>query len=184
MERSDNELLTASRAGDRDAFGIFYARHREMLLGYLARRVREPEVAADLMAETFAAALVAVRDGRRTLPDTPVAWVFVIARNLLVDSARRGRVETAARRRLGLEPLVLHDQDLERIGDIAGSSDSVTELAAAIPATEWDAFRAHVLDDQSYSEIAAELCCSEAVVRKRVSRAKSHLRAVLGGSSV
>ena len=58
-EPSDNELLQACRAGDREAFGRFYARHNTTLLGFLGRRVVEPEVAADLMAETFASALVA-----------------------------------------------------------------------------------------------------------------------------
>lgn len=183
-EPSDSDLLSASRAGDRDAFGHFYVRNREVLLRYLARRVSEPEVAADLMAETFASALVAVRDQSRALPQTPLAWLFTIARNLLVDSARRGRVEVEARRRLGLEPLTLDDRDLQRITEIAAIGDELTELAAAIPAAEWDAFRAHVLDDESYRDLAFRLRCSQAVVRKRVSRAKARLRTALGASNV
>lgn len=183
-ELSDSGLLSASRAGDGDAFGRFYVRHREVLLRYLARRVNEPELAADLMAETFASALVTVRDHSRALPKTPLAWLFTIGRNLLVDTARHGRVEVEARRRLGLEPLVLDDHDLQRVTEIAASGDALTELAAAIPATEWEAFRAHVLDDESYPELAARLRCSQGVVRKRVSRAKAHLRTTLGGSNV
>jgi RNA polymerase sigma-70 factor, ECF subfamily len=103
---TDRDLLDACRAGDAEAFDAFYARHRQALLAYLARRVRDPEAAADLMAEAFASALLAVVGRADPLPEKPVAWLFTIARNLLVDSVRRGQVEATARRRLGLEPLV------------------------------------------------------------------------------
>jgi RNA polymerase sigma factor (sigma-70 family) len=178
---TDLSLLTGCRGGDADAFGQFYARYRELIVGYLMRRVRDPELAADLMGETFAAALVAAMDVTRPLPDVPSAWLFTIARNLLIDSARRGRVEMDARRRLGLEPLVLEDADLVRIAEVAAGHDVVAELAKVVPAAEWDAFCAHVLEDETYPDIAERLKCSEALVRKRVSRAKAHLRTALGG---
>ena len=44
---------------DTQAFGTFYDRHVRMLLGYFARRTGDPHVAADLVAETFASAIVA-----------------------------------------------------------------------------------------------------------------------------
>src|SRR4051812_5622876 len=98
------------------SFDELYTRYREPVLGYFARRVGDPEVAADLMAETFARALV---HHRTNPPGEPVAWLLVIARNLLVDSARRGQVEESARRKLHMEPLVLDDADLQRIEEIA-----------------------------------------------------------------
>lgn len=178
---TDHSLLAACRSGDIDAFGQFYVRYRRLLVGYLSRRVRDPEVAADLMAETFASTLVATRELSHPLPDAPAAWLFTIARNLLTDSIRRGQVEMDARRRLGLEPLILEDSDLQAIADIAASDDIVTGLSKVVPAAEWNAFSAHVLNDETYPAIAARLNCSEALVRKRVSRAKAHLRTALGG---
>ena len=65
---------------------------------FLARRVRQPELAADLMAETFASLLALVRDTERELPPVPVAWLLMTARNLLVDVYRRGKVDDRARR--------------------------------------------------------------------------------------
>jgi len=153
-----------------------------VLLSYLARRTTQPELAADLLAETFASALVAVCDGYRALPETPVAWLFTVARNLVIDSARHRRVEDRARRRLGLEPLVIDDDDVQRIVEIAHARDAVRALAGVIPAAEWETFRAHVLEDRSYAELAARLRCSQAVVRKRLSRTKARLRTAMGAS--
>jgi RNA polymerase sigma-70 factor (ECF subfamily) len=156
-----------------DSFDEMYLRYREPVLGYFARRVGEPEVAADLMAETFARALVHYRSAP---PDEPVAWLFVIARNLLIDSARRGQVEESARRNLKLEPLVLDDDDLHRIEEIAEAADLAETVRATLSATEYEALRARVVDEESYAELALRMRCSEAVARKRVSRAIAHMR--------
>jgi DNA-directed RNA polymerase specialized sigma24 family protein len=67
-KRGDLELLRATRAGDGQAFGAFYSRRRAVVLAFLGRRTRNPEVAADLLAETFAAALAAVLGPERELP--------------------------------------------------------------------------------------------------------------------
>jgi DNA-directed RNA polymerase specialized sigma24 family protein len=53
---SDAQLL-ASTDSDPEAFARFYERHEVLVVGYLMRRVRDPETAADLTAEVFAAAL-------------------------------------------------------------------------------------------------------------------------------
>jgi RNA polymerase sigma factor (sigma-70 family) len=180
---SDRELLSRCRSGDREAYGIFYARHRQAILGYLAHRTPAPEIAADLMAETFAKVLADVREPGSPLPDAPAAWLFTISRNLLVDAVRRGQVDAAARRRLAIEPLVLDDQDIARVLEIASAADRFDAVAASLPASEWELLRARLVEEVPYSELAARLECSEAVVRKRVSRGSAHVRAALGGSN-
>jgi RNA polymerase sigma factor (sigma-70 family) len=160
-----------------ESFDAFYARFREPVLGFFARRVGEPEVAADLMAETFARALVRYR---KAPPDAPAAWLFTIARNLLIDSARRGQVEASARRKLGLEPLLLDDHDLDRIAEIADAADLAQTIRATLSSAEYEALHARVVDEEPYADMALRLRCSEAVARKRVSRAIAHVRAEIG----
>lgn len=55
--RSDGELLVAASHGDADAFAAFYRRHVRGVLTFFRRQVASPEVALDVTAETFAAAL-------------------------------------------------------------------------------------------------------------------------------
>lgn len=179
--RGDLELLRATRAGDGQAFGAFYGRRRAVVLAFLGRRAGNPEVAADLLAETFAAALEAVLDPGRELPAEPMAWLMTIARNKLTDSVRRGQVEQVARKRLALEPLTVDDEDLRRIEELIGATDVAVELARVLPPEQFEALRARILDEQDYSEIAGALRCSEAVVRKRVSRALQTLRGAMEG---
>lgn len=56
---SDVELLAAASC-DPEAFGVFYASNVGPLLAYFWSRTRDRDVASDLTAETFAAALAGV----------------------------------------------------------------------------------------------------------------------------
>lgn len=173
---SDGELLERTRAGDPDAFGVLYERQHELVLAFLLKRTRNPEVAMDLMAETFAAALLALANKPPTIERSAAPWLLTIARNALVDSFRRGQVESAARQRLALEPEEYTDSDIERVLNVAAETDLLVRLAHELPPDQFDALRARVLDEQGYQEIAKQLQCSPAVVRKRVSRATATLR--------
>jgi RNA polymerase sigma-70 factor (ECF subfamily) len=174
--RTDEELLAAIRR-EPEAFGVFYRRHVSGLLGYFLRRTRQAELAADLTAETFAAALDGLRrfDARR---GPAVAWLYGIARRQLATALRRGAVEDRARRRLGMAPLDLTDAALERI---EAEADVATAALDALPAEQREAIKARVIDERDYSEIAVSTRTSEAVVRKRVSRGLAGLRSRMGG---
>jgi RNA polymerase sigma-70 factor (ECF subfamily) len=172
---TDAELLAAARK-DPDAFAAFYRRYECLILGYLLRRSGDPEVAADLTAEVFAAAL---RAAGRYRPESPnaVGWLLTIAQRILVSSRRRGRVEARARRRVGIrDAVVFSGEDLERIEALASLDGQSLELLEDLPAGQRDAIRAHVLDERSYRDIAGELQTSELVIRKRVSRGLSTLK--------
>lgn len=175
---SDEDLLVAS-VRDAEAFGAFYDRHVNAIIGYFMARTRDAEASADLAAETFAAAL----QGRRRFDPRkgPAAgWLYGIARRKLADALERGRVEDRARRRLGLPRLELDDEALERVIVIAGASAHGARAVAALedlPADQREAVEARVLAERDYPEIAARLRTSESVIRKRVSRGLAGLRA-------
>ncbi|HEY1458117.1 MAG TPA: RNA polymerase sigma factor [Solirubrobacteraceae bacterium] len=171
---SDAELLRAA-AQEPEAFGEFYRRHERAILFYLLRRTGRGELAADLTAEVFAAALASCRSRRRRVPQTPLAWLFGIAHHKLADSLTRGRIEDRARRELGMQPIALGREDLELI-ELIDRDGYLSELIASLPGDQRAAIRARVLQEREYPEIASELRCSESVVRKRVSRGLQTLR--------
>jgi RNA polymerase sigma factor (sigma-70 family) len=175
--RTDDELLRAT-PDDPESFGVFYRRHVDAVLAFFRVRTGDPELAADLMAETFAAAMLAApRFKPRREP--AAAWLFTIARRKLIDSWRRGRVEDGARRRLGVEPIELDDGGLARIDSLIDDQRNprpLIELMDRLPEDQREALRMRVLDERDYEDIARELECSQAVVRQRVSRATRGLR--------
>lgn len=181
--RDDATLLEATPE-DPDAFAVFYTRHARTVLAYFAARTRDPEDAADLMAETLAAALLGAGRFRRDCGPA-LGWLFGIAQKKLADSRRRGRVEVAARAKLGLDRLALDDSDLARVIDLADAGRDPKALLALskLPEDQRDAVLAHVLAEEPYEVIADGAGCSPAVVRQRVSRGLRSLRHILERST-
>jgi RNA polymerase sigma-70 factor (ECF subfamily) len=82
--------------------------------------VTNAELALDLTAETFAAALEAsARYEPR--PEPARGWLYGIAWNKLHEAQRRGGAEDKARRALGMAPIVLTDEGIERIEKLAAA---------------------------------------------------------------
>jgi RNA polymerase sigma-70 factor (ECF subfamily) len=171
----DGELLSATRR-DPGAFAVFYDRYETAIVGYFLRRTRNAELAADLTAEVFAAALGAAA---RYRSDTATAapWLFTIAHHTLARSVRRGRVEARARHRLGIhEAFELEPGQIDRVHAAVASEEWVSQLLTGLPEDQQIAIRARVLDELPYDEIADRLKASELVIRKRVSRGIATLR--------
>jgi RNA polymerase sigma factor (sigma-70 family) len=178
---SDEELLEIGLR-DAEAFGVLYDRHEKALLAFLRRATGRADLAADLTAEVFAVALASLGSFRADLGSAK-GWLFGIARHELAQSWRKGRVEAQARRRLGMEPMVLSDEDLERIDELGRTSglDSLA-LLDTLPAEQRAAVRGRVIEDREYGDMAEEFGCSEMVVRQRVSRGLRVLRSISGYS--
>jgi RNA polymerase sigma factor (sigma-70 family) len=180
LDDSDDAALLAATPANPDAFAAFYRRHVRAVLAYLLSRSGRAEVAADLCAEVFAAALERPRafDPRR---GPARAWLLSMASSRLLDSVRRGKVEDRARRRLGIPPRALTDRDLERIEELVDLSRGLaaSALVADLPEDQRAAVLARVVHERDYSEIAAQLEVSESVVRQRVSRGLAVVRTQL-----
>lgn len=170
--RDDASLLAGTNAD----FGLFYQRHEQAVVVFFYRRTRRADLAADLAAETFARVIEARRAFDPAVGE-PRAWLFGIARNVLLSSFKRGRVEDQTRRTLGMQPVVLTDPELARIENLA--DDVAIPAMADLPGDQVEAVTLRVIDELSYEELAARLACSESVARKRVSRGLKRLRAEL-----
>ena len=76
---------------DRPSFEEVYRRHERDVVRYLTLMLRDPDEAQDAAADTFRRALEAWRDGRGPA-GRPLPWLLTIARRLVVDRWRRGRL--------------------------------------------------------------------------------------------
>jgi RNA polymerase sigma factor (sigma-70 family) len=182
--RSDAELIVASRS-DPHAFRELYDRWADTLLAYFYRRVRDAEVAADLLAETFAVAYER-RGHFRDIGKPGGAWLYGIARRELSHYFRRSRVQLLAVRRLRIEMPELDQESIAAI-EALESADAdrarLTDAIARLSEGERDAVQLRVVGELEYSEIAARLRCTEAAARTRVHRGLARLNELMEAHS-
>lgn len=165
-----------------EAFVAFYGSHAEALLAFFARRTLDAEVAADLTAETFAAAYEA-RARFRDRGEGAAPWLYGIARNKLSRYYRTSRVEREARRMIGLpDRPALSDADLARIEeliDFAPMGLAVRQALDGLSEADRKILNLRVVEARPYPEIATLLGCSEQAARVRVSRGLQRLDGLL-----
>ena len=83
-------LVRRARGGDTEAFGLLYDRYQPDLQRYLAQRVQDADIAADLVQQVFLKAWQAIpRYEQRGAPFK--AWLYRMAHNLMIDHHRTRR---------------------------------------------------------------------------------------------
>ncbi len=157
----------------REDFERFYRAHLNMVLAFCLGRTRDAELAADLAAETFAAALIARAD-YSPARGSARQWLLGIAAHKTSDALRRGYVERRAQRRLGMAEITWSEDDLEYVSGV--EPGSLERLVAELPEPQRSAVQAHVVDELGYGELARVAGVSEPTMRKRVSRGLAALR--------
>jgi len=144
--------------------------HHLALYRFVLRSCGDARAAEDVTQEVFVRAL---RDGVRVPPaGSERAWLFQIARNLLIDRWRRGN----------LEPLTL-PEEADGTTAVPAAQALRASLRAALtrlPDADREAFLLGQVAGLTYAEIADSTGTTEAAVRSRIYRARRALRKQLG----
>jgi RNA polymerase sigma-70 factor (ECF subfamily) len=165
-----------------DDIARLYRVEGRRMTGFLVRRTHDPEVAVDLVAETFASALEDRAQFRGDGDADAIEWLYAIARNLLNGWYRRGEVRQRAVARLGIERPDLGEGEVERLIELGGLAEVRAQFVAGLGALPEDQRRAvllRVVDECSYPEASRLLGVTQQVARARVSRGLRALAAVL-----
>jgi RNA polymerase sigma factor (sigma-70 family) len=93
----------AQIASDPAAFEAFYRRHLERVRRFVVRRVADPHLAADLIADVFLAAIDSAHTYRPGHED-PTRWLYGVARNVVNAERRRRARELRRKQDLGASP--------------------------------------------------------------------------------
>jgi RNA polymerase sigma factor (sigma-70 family) len=160
-----------------EEFEQVYLRNVDVLMGYFARRCRDPQTVADLTSETFVRAVdgFAGFDPRR---GSDRAWLFGIAARVFASHCEQSAGGRDAAARLGgHRPL---DEDeieelVERI-DAEREGAALMQRCAQLPAVERAAIELVDIEELTPKEAALALGVSRVAFRKRLSRARSRLR--------
>jgi len=179
----DRALLRAHVAGDPDAFGVLFARHRDRLWSVALRTSGDPDEAADALQDALVSAF---RRAAAFRGDAAVStWLHRIVVNACLDRHRRRKV-----RRMEALPEDPDDRAgsaaLDRPG--AGAHTDPVEVALdherrvavleALATLSIDQRAALVLVDMegySVDEAASILGCAPGTVKSRCSRGRARL---------
>jgi RNA polymerase sigma-70 factor (ECF subfamily) len=162
-------------------FRALYAAHFDAVLGFALRRVDRPEDAGDVTADTFLVAwrrLAHAPHGPELRP-----WLYGVARRVLANHRRGERRRTALGQKLGerlRRELSAHVPDTS--DDFVQRAD-VTAAMRRLSARDQEVLELHLWEGLESREIAEVLGLTTAVVRPRLSRARSRLRELLGDES-
>src|SRR5579875_3409302 len=142
--------MTSKPPADAAAILELYDRHARELLGFLARRTRDPQLALDLLSETFLAALQHGSERRDPDDGAAAAWLFSIASNKLAGHYRRGAAERRAQERLALQLRALAPGEVATIERLAAASGGgeATQALAGLSEDQRAAVRARVIDER------------------------------------
>ena len=141
-----------------------FAEHRQKLFRYLCRAAGQAEAARDLTQDVF------LRVSRSPVPEASrpelQAWLFRIARNLVIDYHRRRQrtPETAALAPAGQRPA---SQEVTM---------AVNEALGALPDVDRDVFLMREVAGLGYDEIAKACDLTPDAVRSRIHRTRLRLR--------
>src|SRR5262245_17451665 len=171
-EQTDAALIRLARR-DPTAFGELFQRHAPTVHLWFAHRIEW--AASDLTAETFAQAWLSRSRFRDLRDGSALPWLLGIARNVLRESARRDRVETAARERLGLPLDLATDDGYDDVDERLSPRRALEEALARLPEHEREALELRVVEGLPYDDVADRLTIRPTAARLRVSRALRRL---------
>lgn len=157
----------------RERFETVYRELYEPICGYVLRRVREPEDAAEVIAETFAT--LWRRFDRCPQGGELRPWLFGVAR-LVIANQRRGE-----QRRSALGERLVESFDRGAFEEV-GTPEESTALARAFSSlsdSDRELLSLVAWEGLTREELAVALGTSRAVVRLRLHRASKRLRAAL-----
>jgi len=167
---------TRDIASDADVFEAFYRAHLESIRRFVARRVSDPQLAADLTSDVFLAAIDSAH-GYRPARGTPSAWLHGIARRVVAGEVRRQATERRAVGRLaGRRTLDVDSRHrIEERIDAEREARRVFAAIGTLPSRDRAVLELVAVDGMSIGEAAEALGLSPGTARVRLHRARRRL---------
>lgn len=163
---------------DPDAFEAFYREHVDAVERFVARRVRDAHLVADLTTDVFLAAIDSAHRYRPRRAE-PIAWLYGVARNVVAAEFRRSERERRATTRVASGRSLVDDDDLARLEeriDAESRARGLHDAMARLPDGERAVLELVAVDGLAVGEAAQALGIRAVAARVRLHRARRSLR--------
>lgn len=184
METEDDALIRALTGRDRRLLDLLIEQYQHRLYRYLLCLLRNRETAADIFQETW---LRVLERGHQYKPRFRFeAWLFTIARNLVLDLLRRRKtilnIEdlTDSEDNLAMSDLAANDgpSPLDSMANLE-EGERVTDALSRLPALIREALLLRYQEDLTLEEIARVVAAPLPTVKSRIYRGLEALRSQL-----
>ncbi|AEV81088.1 RNA polymerase sigma70 factor [Actinoplanes sp. SE50] len=171
-------ILRSHRAPEE--FAALFDRHAPHIHRYLARRLGD-QVADDLVAETFLTAFRR-RDTFWPGPHDARPWLYGIATNLVAQHRRDEARALRLRHAVAPDPdSFCHADQVAADVTAAALRDALTAALATLADGDRDVLLLIAQEELTYEQVAVALDIPVGTVRSRLHRARTALKAALGG---
>ena len=178
FEAWDDALRALADNGDKDAFARLFAHFAPRVKSYLIRggstEFQAEELAQEVLVTVWRKA--ALFDASRACAST---WIFTIARNLRVDSLRRGEGRDGQDCEVDFDLMAADELGVEDRLQASRESERLRSALAQLPPEQQKVLRLAYFDDESHSRISNELGIPLGTVKSRVRLAVAQLRRLL-----
>lgn len=171
VSTSDAELVTASRNGNREAFGQIVRRYQGMISGLIYAACGDLHRSEDIAQETFISAWKSL-SGLRDAAKLP-GWLCQIARHRIADHFRESTTQKVK----------LQGQLTESLADpgdgqqmSAEESEMLWRTLSRIPQPYRETMVLYYRQGQSTAQVAAAMETTDSGVRQRLTRGRQMLR--------
>jgi RNA polymerase sigma-70 factor, ECF subfamily len=184
-DRSDADLLAAHVAGETEAFGVLFARHRDRLWAVALRTMGNPDDAADALQDGLIAAFRRAGSFRGEAAVT--TWLHRVVVNACLDRLRAAKVRRAdslpddldTYRDRGSLVTSAPADPADRVVDDERRRQ-VLEALSSLPADQRAALVLVDMEGYPVVQVAEMLDCAVGTVKSRCSRGRSRLAELLG----
>lgn len=192
MRDEDDDLMLRLQEGDQTAFESLVQRHQSPLIGFFNRQLRDWQLAEDLCQETLLRVHSTAWD---YLPrGTFKAWMYRIARNLLIDTTRRRAHDCLVHAVKGRHREDDRDEIITRLsGELTMPDEQmdrrefallVEDLLHHIPDDQRLTFILHIYAGLSLPEIAEAMESNLPTTKSRLRLAREKLREKLAARGI
>lgn len=164
----DTALWTACRAGDGDAFGKLWDRHRDSVFRQALRYVDNPVDAEDVTGITFLEAW-RLRERVRVVNESVLPWLLTTCKNVARNHER-------ARRRYRAVLDTLPPPHASNVLDDLDTRERAETALGCLPDVDRELLTLTAVEGLNLREAGQQLGLTHTAARARLSRAKARLR--------
>lgn len=181
MDKTDKELIDEALAGDQSAYRDLMERHKSTIFHIIMKIIRDNDIAADLVQETFMKAFTSLKTYRSEYRFS--TWLYRIGANCAIDFLRKQRIKTLSlntpiETRDGQAEFDVPDDSFNPERDLIEQQRklSINEAIDGLPDKYQKVIIYRHKDNKSYEEIADALNIPIGTVKARIFRARELLK--------